>query len=240
MKNTFVFALLAFAITTPAFAEENSTASTPAPVETTPPASVRTFIGGDIGMLSGYPDSTGTIVSGQLAGGWTSASATQKIATTSYGIHGGQWLSERLGWEVGYGAFGNVKGSFSSSSATQSYYGSYEYSASSVYAAVLGAIPLGAGKLYGKAGLHSTSTTTNYTSYLYTFSRLQRTYSGSTTTSSTGFLLGGGYEYAFNKNWAVRADVTMFNGAQFASVTNFATIADQTLFQTAAGLNYSF
>lgn len=238
MKNTFVFALLSFALTTPAFAEENSTSSTPAPAATTPSASGKTFIGINIGLLSGYPDSTGTIVSGQLANGWTSASATQKISTTSYNIHGGQWLSEQLGWEVGYSDFGSAKGSYKYANATQNTSGDYEYSASTVYAAVLGATSLGAGKLYGKAGLHSTSTTTVYSSYTSSLT-LQRTASGSTTTSSTGFLLGGGYEYAFNKNWAARADITMFSGAQFANVYKPATIENQTLIQTSVGLNYS-
>lgn len=239
MKNTFVFALLSFALTTSAFAEENSASSTPAPAVTTPSASGKTFIGVDIGLLSGYPDSTGAIVSGQIAGGWTSASATQKISTTSFNIHGGQWLSERLGWEVGYSDFGSAIGSFNSTTASQSYNGSYQYSASTVYAAALGATSLGAGKLYGKAGLHSTSTKTEYTSLLYRFSTLQGRFAGSTTMSSTGFLLGGGYEYAFNKNWAVRADITMFSGVQFANVSKFSTIENQTLIQTSVGLNYS-
>lgn len=237
MKNTFVFALLSFALTTPAFAEENSTSSTPAPAATTPSASGKIFIGVDIGLLSGYPDSTGTIVSGLIANGWTSASAAQKTSTTSYNIHGGQWLSEQLGWEVGYGDLGSVKGSLNSANATSNYSGVYEYSASTVYAAVLGATSLGAGKLYGKAGLHSTSTTTAISTYQYSLT-FQRRSSGSSTTSSTGFLLGGGYEYAFNKNWAARADITMFNGTEVVNVWTGNKDA-QTLIQTSVGLNYS-
>lgn len=240
MKNIFVLALLSSLssiITTPAFAEENTTSS--APASTAPSASGKTtFIGVDIGALSGYPNSTGTIVSGLTANGWTSASATERVSPVAYDFHGGQWLSERLGWEVGYGVYGSVDGLFSASTTTQNYFGSYAYSASIVYGAVLGAIPLGSGKLYGKAGLHSTSTTTAFSSYKNNLAVSLIT--GSTSQSSTGFLLGGGYEYAFNKNWAVRADITMFNGAQFASAWNFATIENKTLIQTAAGLNYSF
>lgn len=247
MKKNILALVILSATTAPAFADS---AATTAPASAAPvsadnttsvaPASARNFIGGAVGTLSGYPDSTGDIVYGLVGNGWTSASASQKTSTTSYSVYGGQWLSERLGWEVGYGAFGSVDGSFTASAGLQSYNGSYKYSATTVYGAVLGAIPLGSGKLYGKVGLHSTSTQTDYSTQRYILTTLVSTGTASATKSGTGLVLGAGYEYPLNKNWAVRADMTMFNGAQFVSVADFTMTKSQTLIQTAVGLDYSF
>jgi opacity protein-like surface antigen len=237
MKKSFVVALLASVITSTAFAaDELVTSGAP---DATPPSGKTTFVGIDIGTVSGYLDSQSTITSGLTASGWGSVSVSQNVSSAAVNIHGGQWLSEHLGWEAGYSDFGKVTGTVTAYATPQSYFGSYSYSASTAYAAVLGAIPFGSSKLYGKAGLHSTSTKTDFNVYRYNYTTLS-TNTGSTTKSSTGFVLGGGYEYAFNKSWAIRADVTMFNGAQFTSAWNLSTTENKTLIQTAIGVDFSF
>lgn len=235
MKKYILSLLVLSAISTTTFAEENGDASAPAVT-----SSSKVFIGGDIGSVSGYPNTTGVIVNGLAALGWTSASASQGLGSTSVNIHGGKWLSEVMGWEVGYSKFGDASGSFNASAGTQAYYGSNIYSASSIYAAILGAAKMGSGKAYAKVGLHSTATKTDYTSYRTSSSVLVATSTGSTTKSNSGIVLGVGYEYPFNNSWAIRADITMFTAAQFANVWNFATTENQTLIQSGIGLNYNY
>lgn len=233
MKKNLAFGLLIAAITTSAFAEESA-----APVDTV--SGSAKFIGGDIGSVSGYLDTTGTIVSGLIANGWTSASAAQSVGASTYNIHGGKWLSDTTAWEVGYNSFGSVPGSFSASTTTQRYSGTNSYSATNIYAAILKASRLGSGKAYAKAGLHSTSTKTEYNSSRYSGTTLTGVGSGSTTKSNMGFVLGAGYEYPFSSTWAVRFDINMFTNAQFANVWNFAIIETKTLVQSSVGVNYNF
>ncbi len=233
MKKALALVLLISVVTTSAFAEENT-------IPTATSSDKTRFIGGDLGSVSGHPNTAGDIVTGLTALGWTSVSASQSLVSSASNIHGGKWLSDTIGWEVGYNSFGSAQGSFTASTTTQSYFGSNTYSASSIYAAMLGATKLGSGKAYVKAGMHSTSTKTEYTAYRYSFSTLIGTSSGSTTKSNTGFVLGAGYEYPFNSNWAIRLDIAMFTNAQFASVADFAVIKNQTLVQSALGVNYNF
>ncbi len=205
------------------------------------PAFAQNFIGAAVGSTSGYPDSTNTIVGGLIANGWTSASDSQKLSASSLSIYGGQWLSDKLGWEAGYLDSGSVDGTANASTATQTFASPYKYSATSLYGAVLGAMQVSGGKLYAKVGLHSSSAKTEYTSTKSTTAGVVlATGAGSTTKSTIGFLIGAGYEYELNKSWNLRADVTMLGGVQFADAWNFANTDTQTLTNISIGANYNF
>lgn len=189
------------------------------------------FIGGDIGTVSGYPDRTGATVSALMGAGATSASATQKTGSAAFNLHGGQWLNAHFGWEVGYDVLGSVDGSWTSVGATT---GSYKYSASAFHVAALGGIPMGGrGKLYGKVGLFSASTKEEARNTVGFFS--------SKTQSSTGLLVGGGYELSFTEKIAGHAGISLFNGVKFDDFTTNNTTTDKkTLVQIAVGVDYKF
>lgn len=216
MKKVAMVAALSAMLSTPVFAQN--------------------FVGASLGTTGGYPDSTGTIVSGLIANGWTSASASQKIAASSLGIYGGQWLSDKLGWEVGYLDSGTADGTGDASFTTKTFNMPYKYSATSIYGAALGAMQVGGGKLYAKAGLHSTDAKSSYS---YTNTSTGGAGSASKTNSTAGLLLGVGYEYELTKSWGLRADVTMLNGVQFSDVWNGST-KTQTLTNISIGANYNF
>lgn len=209
MKRITAAVLLSAAFATPAFAEGF-------------------FIGADIGTAAGYPDRTGETVNGLIAAGATYASATQKTSSIAFGLHGGQWITEHFGWEVGYDALGSVDGSWVSIGATT---GSYKYSASAFHVAALGGIPLGRGKLYGKAGLFSASTKEDASNTVG--------FSASKTQSSTGLILGGGYELSFSDKIAGHAGINLFNGMKFNDFTNNTT-SNKTLAQVVVGVDYTF
>lgn len=209
MKKIAAAVLLTASLATPAFAEGY-------------------FIGADIGTAAGYPDRTGETINGLIGAGATYASATQKTSSVAFDLHGGQWITERFGWEVGYDAFGSVDGSWTSIGSTT---GSYKYSASAVHVAALGGIPLGRGKLYGKAGLFSASTKEDASNTVG--------FSSSKTQSSTGLLIGGGYELSFSDKIAGHAGMNLFNGMKFNDFTNNTT-SNKTLVQVLVGVDYKF
>jgi hypothetical protein len=209
MKKYITAAALSFALVTPAFAEGF-------------------FIGGDVGIALGYPDRTSDVGNGLMGAGATSAHVTQKVASTTLALHGGQWINEQFGWEVGYDGLGSVDGTWSSTGSTT---GSYKYSASAFHLAALGGIPVGRGKIYGKAGAFSASTTEDASNTVG--------FHSSTTTSSSGLLIGAGYSFAFTEKLAGHVGANLFNGVKFH---NFATNTSdsKTLFNVAFGVDFKF
>jgi OmpA-OmpF porin, OOP family len=187
------------------------------------------FIGGDLGIAAGYPDRKEEVGNGLIGAGATYVSVTQKMASIALDLHGGQWVTEQFGWEIGYDALGSADGDWTSSGAST---GSYKYTASAYHFALLGGIPVGGrGKLFGKAGLFSASTKEEVSN--------TGGYHSSITQSSSGLLLGGGYELSFNERVAGRAGITLFNGVKFNDFTNNQT-DKKTLVQVAVGVNYKF
>lgn len=197
-------------------------------VMSTPVYSAGFFLGADIGSTGGYPDRTGETVNALIGFGASSASATQKKASLGFSVRVGQWVTDRFGWELGYNGFGSIDGSWTSVGATT---GSYKYTASAAHLAVLGGIPVGSGKIYGKAGLYSASTKEEASNTVG--------YSASKTHSSSGLLIGGGYEWAFTGNLSGHAGVNLFNGVKFNNFVDNTT-TNKTLAQVAVGVDFKF
>lgn len=188
------------------------------------------FIGADIGTATGYPDRTAEIANGLVTAGATFASATEKKTSFAFDLHGGQWVTERFGWEVGYDSLGSVDGSWTSIGGTATT-GSFKYSVSALHVAALGGIPMGHGKLYGKAGLFSASTKEDASNTVG--------YSQSKTQSSTGLLVGGGYELSFNDKLAGHVGFNLFNGVKFNDFTNTPNTTDKNnIFQVVVGVDF--
>lgn len=185
------------------------------------------FIGADVGTVK-YPDYTNDIVSGLMSRGAFFASASQNAGSLTLGIRGGQWVSQNFGWEAGYTDLGSVDGTFNSSIIS----GTYKYSASALHAAVLGGIPLGRGKLFGKAGLFSA--TTKLSGNIFGAGIL-----APADQSSTGLLLGGGYELAFNNHISGRAGLDLYNGVKFSNVWS-GVVESKTMVKVGVGVNFTF
>ncbi len=185
------------------------------------------FIGADAGTVT-YPDYTNEITSGLMANGALFASSTQNAGSFTFGVHGGQWVNQNFGWEAGYTDFGSVTGTFNSNILS----GTYKYSASALYASALGGIPLGRGKLFGKAGLFSA--TTKLSGNVFGAGIL-----APADQSSTGLLLGGGYELAFTNQISGRAGVNLYNGVKFSNVWS-GVVESKTLVQVGVGVNFTF
>jgi hypothetical protein len=183
------------------------------------------YIGGDLGTVS-YPDYTTDTANWLIGNGATYASVTQKVVSSTVDIHIGQWVTEGFGWEAGYADLGSVDGSYASNSGVLFPNGTYTYSAAAAHVAVLGGIPLGRGKLFGKFGLFSASTTLDDPYF-------------SQTVYSTGLLLGGGYEFWFNPAFSLRAGLNLYSGVNFVNEGTYA-IESRGMAQVAVGANFTF
>jgi opacity protein-like surface antigen len=159
------------------------------------------FIGGAVGIVI-YPNYTTDTSNWLIDAGASYASVKQNKGSFTLDFHGGQWVNKSLGWEAGYTDLGSVDGSYTSNLTFPGANGTYKYSASASHLAALGGTPLGLGRLFGKIGLFSAST------------HLSDPF-GSQNESSTGLLLGGGYELSLTPNLAGRAGINLFNGVKF-------------------------
>src|SRR5436190_4028918 len=113
------------------------------------------FIGVEAGMAL-YPDFSDRAT--QTAP--VPSSATQDKTSTAYGIYGGAWFTENFGVEAAYTDLGRVEGAASGTVTSGPGAGTvinstYKYSATALSITGLGGIKVGAGTLYGKAGLYS-------------------------------------------------------------------------------------
>lgn len=193
------------------------------------------FVGSSIGFASGYPDKTKEIRNALINAGATYTEVIQKkTGIGAFDVHGGQWINEYFGWEVGNAYLGKVDGTWTSVGSSA---GSYEYSAHALHAAALGGIPLGKrNKLYGKVGWYAGSTTENVD---YTGS-----YSQSKTEECANFFAGVGYEMSFSDHFAGNVEFNLFNGMKFYDFAKSTPIEkkteDRTIIRLAIGLNYKF
>jgi OmpA-like transmembrane domain len=183
------------------------------------------FIGGDLGLVS-YPDYTTDTTNWLINNGASYVATTQKVVSGSLEIHGGQWITDSLGWEIGYANLGSVTGSYTSNAFVTYPSGAYKYSASAVHVALLGGIPMGRGKLFGKFGVASASTTLDDPYF-------------SQTVYSTALLLGGGYEFWVNPNVSLRAGLDLYSGVDFVNEGSYA-IESRGMARVAVGANVTF
>jgi len=209
IKMKKIFLLLPAFLSLPAYADGN-------------------FIGANFGSAFGYPNSTDTIPRALISAGAPSASAQQKAGSLGGSIYIGKWFNESVGWEWGYNYLGGgIDGSYKAAPLT----GTYNYSASAFHWAVLGGIPSGSGKFYGKAGFYSAKTNSEW-------SIAGRT-SSSGSNGNLGLLLGVGYEEALSQNFSTRFGVDLYNGVKFQEVAH-GTDANQNLFRISLGLNLKY
>jgi len=179
-------------------------------------------IGGDIGMVT-YPDYTSDIQTLWLG---PNSSVSQNLVSATLDIHGGQWINDYFGWEVGFADLGSVSGSYNSAIVN----GSYKYSAAALHVAALGGIPLGKGKLFGKAGLFSATTKLEDNCFVCIPSQ---------TLSSTGLMIGGGYELWFTPHISGRVGLNLYNGVKFINEATYAA-ESKSMLQAAVGANFTF
>ncbi len=183
------------------------------------------YVGVEVGQVS-YPDYTTDSVNFLASQGATFASTTQAVTGTSVGVHVGQWVTRSFGFEVGYTDLGSVDGSFTSNVLS----GTYSYSANAFHGEVLGGIPLGRGTLFGKVGLFSAKTTLNDNCSICTPTQ---------SVTSTGLLVGGGYEFFFTRKFSGRASLNVYNGMKFINEGTYLT-ENKSITQLAVGVNYLF
>lgn len=195
-------------------------------------ASAGGFVGADLSSSFGYPDSTNLLVDGFINNGFSSANAQQKSGTLGFGVVGGKWFSEKLGWEFGYAKLGSgVDGSFSTTGPTRA--GTYDYTASAFHMAILGGTKAGDGKIYGKVGLYRSSTESKWA---YT---VGSTSSSTGSNSNMGLMMGVGYEMPINANLSTRFGADIYNGVEFQEISN-STKVQKMLYRMSLGLIYNY
>ncbi len=183
------------------------------------------YAGGSIGWTT-YPNYTQDLVNS------FAFSATQTLVSPyTVGVQAGQWVNDYFGWEIGYTDLGSVNGSYTWVGGS----GNYTYSASAAHGAIQGGIPMGRGKLFGKLGVFSATTTLN------------DTFTGGSATqsvSSSGLLFGIGFALSFSHHLSGNIGVTALNGVKFADVSTFGappySVGTKNMVRTAIGVNYMF
>ncbi|HLP99115.1 MAG TPA: hypothetical protein VK149_11785 [Sideroxyarcus sp.] len=190
------------------------------------------FVGGGLGVIA-YPNWTDKLTSGALAAGATFAATDQEASGVGAGIRVGQWVSDNLGWEVGYSDLGSVTGHTGATFAGTAEMGTWKFSATAAHLAMLGGVKFNRSSLFGKIGVHSSSTKLegDYVVGNGTYSR---------SASGTGLLIGGGYIFPFTENLYGRAAIDIFNGVKFTDPLVFANSTKETLTKISFGLDYRF
>jgi opacity protein-like surface antigen len=134
----------------------------------------------------------------------------------TFSINFGQWVTENLGYEIGYQNLGgptvDIYTNLGSSSRDTSH--------QSVYASMLlGSVIHNDGLLYGKLGFHSSDST---------FSVRGRSFSN----DSTGILIGAGYKRKHTNEWSSKIE--------FMSFVDADSLVDDTITTVNLGIDYSF
>ena len=141
--------------------------------------------------------------------------------STAVGIYGGQWLNENWGWEAALTDLGSVEST--GTGATR-----HKHAASALSAAALGGFKLGKGSVYGKVGLYRASV--KYDSPAL-----------SATTSSTNFVIGGGYSMSFAEHLVGKAELAIYDNVKFQTVNAPAgTTNSSTINKLSVGIAYAF
>lgn len=141
-------------------------------------------------------------------------------SSTAAGIYGGQWLNENLGWEAALTDLGSVEST--GAGATRN-----KHAASALSAAALGGFKLGKGSVFGKVGLYRASVKNEATSF-------------SVTTSSTNFVIGGGYSMSFAEHLVGKAELDIYDSVKFQKVNTPAGTTNSTINKLSVGIAYAF
>ncbi|MDC8787084.1 porin family protein [Roseateles koreensis] len=159
---------------------------------------------------------TGYYVGGEIGRSNTDLSSAQSPAPslekrdTSYGIHGGYQFNQYFGTELSLNALGKHK------------IGDTEAKTTVISLDAIGRLPVNDQfSLFGRLGV----------------AHLDRDFKGLSTIdggNSTGLKVGLGADYALDKNWSLRTEVTRYNNAPTAG------LYDKTLDTWTVGVNYRF
>jgi hypothetical protein len=192
------------------------------------------YIGGTLTIAS-YPNAEwGTkIRSAAYANGATYAYAAEPANKVGLGIHGGQWLNENVGWEVGYDNLSTDKETVNVLQGINNGFGSYQYSVTALHASVLGGIQFGKSTLFGKLGYHSNS------SELTGVAPLTGT-SFSQTASGSGILIGAGYRFPYTDRLSGKFGVDVFKGVVLTDILDYAKTTKEDVVKLYFGLDYLF
>jgi len=196
------------------------------------------FIGAE-GSLVVYPNWAKEIKDTIVSWGYTSYTSTQLAAGIGAGIHGGQWVNDNFGWEVGYSDLGETTGDFSAYDFAMGNF-SYDWnaSASALHALVLGGIKFGRNKVFGKIGLYQASTKVELVDTTPGAPGSTRVYSN----KNSGLQIGGGYVFSFTSHLSGSVGLSILSGVKFADLptANMNKARSENLTKLAVGLDYMF
>jgi hypothetical protein len=214
-NNILLIALLTSSVATPAFASGNGF-----------------FAGGSLGLVKN-PNWVDSANQYMVANGAASSDTKQNAASLSIGVRGGYWLNDYFGVEGGFVSISEAKGTVTT---TGSIAGTttYSYTTGALYATALGGLPLGKGKLFGKAGLYSASTKLAGTTTVAGMTV------SSPTASNTGLLVGGGYAIHVLNHLSIRPEFTLYNGVKFNNLDTSKPSESKNLYQLSVGADYMF
>lgn len=187
------------------------------------------FVGGEVSTVM-YPKWIDKFTS--TAGGAGAAASDQVPSRAGSGVRVGQWLNDSLGWEVGYSDLGSNTGRTVILGGAPEM-GTWKFFATAVHLAALGGMKFGKSTLFGKIGMHSSSTKLEGDVIIG-----NATYSESA--SGTGLLIGGGYIFPFTEYLSGRAAIDIFNSVEFTDPVLFANSTKETLTKISLGLDYMF
>jgi len=195
------------------------------------------FVGVEAGVAM-YPDIKDRALQTSPPGA-ASSTARQDSSSAAYGIYGGAWLTENFGIELAYTDLGSVEGAvtgtFTFGPVGTTVSSTYKYASTALSAAALGGVKLGAGTLYGKAGVYSASVKND------TATGPGGSVTHSTTTSSTGLVYGGGYSYPFTKHVAGRVEVSIYDSVKFQTLfAQDGTTTSENITKVSVGVAYTF
>lgn len=141
--------------------------------------------------------------------------------STAAGIYGGQWLNENWGWEAALTNLGSVE-------TTGAGTADHKHAASALSTAALGGFKLGRGSVYGKIGLYRASV--KYDSPAL-----------SVTTTTTNFVIGGGYTMSFAERLVGKVELEIYDNVKFQTPNAPAGATDSgTINKLSVGMAYAF
>lgn len=175
------------------------------------------FIGGSVGAVT-YPDSvtsdtTFAVNSVHAANTGTTilGSGTQNTGSTGLKIFGGSWLSDSLGYEVGYADLGKSKETITTTGVATTW--NAEASGSAFYGAALGGLKLNeTSRIVGKLGVYSA----NF-KVAASVTGPGGSASLNSSSSNTDLLVGVGYEYKLTHALNLRTEYELFNNVKVGS-----------------------
>ena len=141
--------------------------------------------------------------------------------STMFGIYGGQWLSKNWGWEAAIADLGSIH-------ATGTGAAGHKHAAAALSAAALGGFDLGKGTVFGKLGLYRASVKSDGPTL-------------SVTTSTTDFVIGGGYSMSLAEHLVGKIELNIYNNVRFQRASAPAGTTDSsTINKLSVGMAYTF